>query len=138
MSRVARSGHIMKRFLVFALLGPPVAAVALFLGLLPLAGLLTHGPITMDVSDWLTIYLGSCLSALVLAFFDWMGEVIDIPRRPIGTAIAGWVLAVLALREWLALPDVPGWFVVIGLLGAIPAFICSWVTLKIKTRRFAV
>jgi hypothetical protein len=129
----------MKRFLVFALLGPPVAAIVLFLGFLPLAGLLTHGPITMDVSDWLTIYLGTCVSALVLAFFDWMAEIIDIPRRPIGTAIAGWVLAVLALREWLALPDVPGWFAVIGLLGAIPAFICSWVTVKVKTmRRFAV
>jgi hypothetical protein len=29
----------------------------------------------------------------------------------------------------LALPDLPGWFLAIGLLGAIPAFVCSWVVL---------
>lgn len=130
----------MKRFAIFAILGPPLAAMTLFL-LLPLAGLLLHGRIgAIEIGvGWWTVYLAGIFPALVLAFFDWLAQLIELPRRPIGTAIAGWVLTAVALHEWLALPGVPGWIVAIGLLGAIPAFICSSIALKLKTsRRLAV
>jgi hypothetical protein len=124
----------MRRFLVFAVLGPPLAALTLFLLVLPLASLVHGRGVDIAVPGWFPIYLGSVFPALVLAFFDWLAEVIDLPRRPIGTAIAGWALAAFSLSDWLALPgnDVPGWIVAIGLLGAIPAFICSWVTIRMK------
>jgi hypothetical protein len=61
--------------------------------------------------------------------FDWVTQMIELPYRPIAAAIVGWMLAFLVLREILALPDLPGWFLAIGLLGAIPALVCSWVVL---------
>ncbi len=71
------------------------------------------------------------LAALVVALFDWVASLIEVPSRPIAAAIVGWVLAFLLLREYLALPDLPGWFAAIGLLGAIPGFVCSWLTMKL-------
>jgi hypothetical protein len=59
----------------------------------------------------------------------------DVPRRPFGSAIAGWILAVFALRGFLALPDLPGWFVAIGLIGAVPGFVCSWLTLRVNKKQ---
>jgi hypothetical protein len=103
----------MKRFAIFVMLGPPLATVILFLVLLPVAGLLEGQRIEISIS------------------FDWVAELIGLPHRPIAAAIVGWILAFLVLREILALPDLPGWPIAIGLLGAIPAFVCSWVTLTI-------
>ena len=59
-----------------------------------------------------------------------VASLIEVPYRPVGAAIAG--LAFMLLRGLLARPDLPEWFVAIGLLGAIPGFICSWVTMKIQ------
>ena len=126
----------MKRFLVFAILGPPLAAVTLFLIVLPVAASLIHGRVDIVIPSWSAVYLGSLFPALVLAFFDWLESVIELPRRPIGTGIAGWVLAAISLQYFLALPDLPAWWIgVVGLLGAIPGFICSLVTLKLQNRR---
>ena len=120
----------MKRFAVFAFVGPLTAAATLFLILLPVAGALEGVPIEIS-----TPVLPACsyavLAALVVALFDWVASLIELPLRPIGAAIAGWVLAFILLRGYLALPDLPGWFAAIGLLGAIPGFICSWVTMKL-------
>jgi hypothetical protein len=69
-------------------------------------------------------------AALVVALFDWVASLIEVPFRSIGTGIAGWLLTFFLLRGYLALPDLPGWFAAIGLLGAIPGFVCSWVTMK--------
>ena len=62
--------------------------------------------------------------------FDWVASIIELPLRPIGAGVAGWLMAFLLLREILALPDLPGWFAAIGMLGAIPGFVCSWVTMR--------
>jgi hypothetical protein len=120
----------MKRFAVFAIVGPPVAAFTLFLILLPVAGLLEGVPVEIS-TPVLPAYGYGVLAALVIALFDWVASLMELPFRPIGTAIVGWILAFLLLRGYLALPDLPGWFVAIGLLGALPGFICSWVTMKI-------
>jgi hypothetical protein len=127
----------MKRFLVFAILGPALAAMTLLLVVLPLASLLEGTKIEMSVAgrQMVTVYLVSIFPALMVGLFDWIAELIELPQRPIGTAIVGWVLAVLVLRDWLALPDLTGWFVAIGLIGALPAFVCSWVTLKIRQKQ---
>ena len=117
----------MKRFAIFVLLGPALATVILFLVLLPIAGLLEGQRVQISVSP--SVFPCCLFPALVLAVFDWVTQIIELPYRPIAAAIVGWILAFLVLREILALPDLPGWFLAIGLLGAIPAFVCSWVVL---------
>jgi hypothetical protein len=124
----------MKRFAIFAIAGPLLAAAILFLILLPVAGLLEGVPVQINTSV-VPAYSYAVLAALVVALFDWMASLIELPARPIGAAIAGWVLAFLLLREVLALPDLPGWFAAIGMLGAIPGFVCSWATMKMGTMR---
>jgi hypothetical protein len=74
--------------------------------------------------------LGEVTGSAAVRSIAWIAAIIEVSYRPIGAAIVGWVLAVIVLREILALPDLPGWFMTIGLLGGMPAFICSWVTLK--------
>ena len=123
--RARGNGAGVKRFAIFVLLGPRLATVVLFLMLLPIAGLLEGQRIEISVSP--SAHLSCLLPALVLAVFDWVTQMIELPFRPIAAAIAGWVLTFFGLREILALPDLPGWFLAIGLLGAIPAFVCSWV-----------
>jgi hypothetical protein len=120
----------MKRFAVFAIAGPPLSAAAFYLLLLPVAGLLEGVPIVIDTSVF-SVWSCAVFAALVVALFDWVASIIELPLRPIGAAIAGWVLAFLLLREILALPDLPGWFAAIGMLGAIPGFVCSWLTMKL-------
>jgi hypothetical protein len=123
----------MKRFAIFAIAAPPMAAAVLFLILLPVAGLLEGVPVQISTSV-VPAYSYAVLAALVVALFDWMAAVIELPFRPIGAAIAGWVLAFLLLRDVLALPDLSGWFAAIGMLGAIPGFVCSWLTVKLDRR----
>jgi hypothetical protein len=124
----------MKRFAVFAIVGPPIAAATLFLILLPVAGLLEGVPIEIS-TPVVPAYCYAVLAALVVALFDWVASLIEVPFRPIGAAIVGWVLAFVLLRGYLALPDLPGWFAAIGLLGAIPGFVCSWVTMKLDKKQ---
>ena len=119
----------MKRFAVFAILGPPIAAATFYLLLLPLAGVLEGVPIVVD-TPVLPVWSYAVLAALVVAVFDWVASIIELPLRPIGAAVAGWLMAFLLLREILALPDLPGWFAAVGMLGAIPGFVCSWVTMR--------
>ena len=51
------------------------------------------------------------LAALVFALFDWVAWLIELPLRPVGAAVTGWLMAFLLLCEILALLNVPGWFV---------------------------
>ncbi len=122
-------GILMKRFAVFAILGPPIAAATFYLLLLPLAGVLEGVPVVID-TPVLPVWSYAVLAALVVAVFDWVASIIELPLRPIGAAVAGWLMAFLLLREILALPDLPGWFAAVGMLGAIPGYVCSWVTMR--------
>jgi hypothetical protein len=120
----------MRRFAVFAMVGPPMAAATLFLILLPAAGVLEGVPVEIS-TPVLSVYSYAVLAALVVALFDEVAALIEVPFRPIAAAIVGWLLAFILLRGYLALPDLPGWFVAIGLLGAIPGFVCSWLTINL-------
>ena len=121
----------MRRFAVFAMVGPPMAAATLFLILLPVAGVIEGVPIEIS-TPVLSVYSYAVLAALVVALFDGVAALIEVPFRPIAVAIVGWLLAFILLRGYLALSDLPGWFVAIGLLGAIPGFVCSWLTIKLN------
>ncbi len=123
----------MKRFAIFAIAGPPIAAAVFYLILLPVAGLLEGVPVVIDTSVF-SAWSSAVIAALVVALFDWVASLIELPSRPVAAAVVGWVLAYALLRGYLALPDLPGWFVAIGLLGAIPGFVCSWVVVKVEER----
>jgi hypothetical protein len=122
-------GIVMKRFAVFAILGPPIAAATFYLILLPLAGVLEGVPVVID-TPVLPVWSHAVFASLVVALFDWVAFLIEVPFRPVAAAIVGWVLAFALLRGYLALPDLPGWFAAIGMLGAIPGFVCSWVVTR--------
>ena len=95
----------MKRFAVFAIVGPPAAAFTLFLILLPVAGVLEGVPVEIS-TPVLPAYCYAVLAALVIALFDW---------------------ALIFISSIIG-----AWFVAIGLLGALPGFLCSWVVMKIS------
>jgi len=80
----------MKRFAIFAVLGPALAAVLLWLVLLPLAGLLEGQRIEMSMSAQQvpSVVLICMFAGVVVALFDWITEIIEVPYRPIGAAIA--------------------------------------------------
>jgi hypothetical protein len=100
----------MKRFAIFAMLGPPLAMVILFAVLLPVASLLEGQRIGITVSPSALLY--GIFPALVVALFDWIADA--------------------ALRDTL---DLPGWSMAIGLLGTIPAFVCSSIVLRMDKRQ---
>lgn len=126
----------MKRFAIFAVLGPLLAGATFHLLFLPLASLLEGVwiDISLPAGQFPTSVLTCVFPALVVGLFDWVLELMEVPHRPAASSIAGWFLAVVALREVLALPDLPGWFVAIGLIGAVPAFVCSWLTFKLNQK----
>jgi len=121
----------MKRFAIFAVAGPPLSAAVFYLLLLPMAGLFEGEPVVIDTSVF-SVWSSAVIAALVVALFDWMASLIELPLRPLAAAVAGWVLAFALLRELLALPDLPGWFAAIGMLGAIPGYVCSWATMNLN------
>jgi hypothetical protein len=129
----------MKRFAVFAILGPCLAGMTMLLLVLPVATWLEGVRVEASLSadQVLTAYLVSIFPALVVGLFDWIAEIVELPHRPVGAAIVGWILVVVALRGFLAMPDLPGWLFVVGLIGGIPALICSWVTLKLSQQQSA-
>jgi hypothetical protein len=61
--------NTMKRFAVFAIVGPPLAAATLFLVLLPVAGALEGVPVEIS-TPVASVYSYAVLAALVLALFD--------------------------------------------------------------------
>jgi hypothetical protein len=90
---------------------------------------------SLSADQVLTAYLVSIFPALVVGLFGCITEIIELQHRPVGAAIVGWILAVVALRGFLAMPDLPGWFFAIGLIGGVPALICSWVMLKLSQQQ---
>ena len=71
-------GIVMKRFAVFALLGPPIAGAAFYLILLPLAGMLEGVPVVIS-TPVLPAWSYAVFAALVVAVFDWVASLIEVP-----------------------------------------------------------
>ena len=120
----------MKRLAIFAVTGPLLAPLVLYAMVLPAAGWLEGAPVTIDLA-WrqVPVLMSSCLfAAIAVSVFDWTAAVIQIAVRPLVVAVIGWILAAMTLHNVLALPDLPGWIIAIGLIGAIPSFVCSWLT----------
>jgi len=79
-------GIIMKRFAIFAIAGPPLSAAVFYLLLLPVAGLLEGVPVVIDASVF-SVWSYAVFAALIVALFDWVASLIELPLRPIAAAI---------------------------------------------------
>lgn len=116
----------MKRFLIFAALFPP-------LGMLIAIAAVAEARRYFDTSFtfWMLgiAYIVGLVPALLSATADWALSENPICFRMIGTAAAGTVSIIAAVAafnftEMLVAPVV----VLIALMGAIPAAICSWLS----------
>jgi hypothetical protein len=107
----------MKRFLIYLLLFPALATVSFFAVLYILTGAVVD-----SLSGPATVYLAFIGSALVVALVDWFAARTRVPGIIAATLFA-YGAAVLAVT-WAGTIDV--W--VFGLVGAIPAAVCSWLS----------
>jgi len=114
----------MKRFLIFALLFPAIA-VAEFFALLSMAlGMFPDNPQALFVVGW--AYVVGVVPALICAVVDLLLRKTRIPAL-IGTTLVGYGIAILAgltIFDW----GLIGKILVFGLIGAIPAAVCSWLS----------
>ena len=111
----------MKRFLIFAAIAPPLGFIVAFWVMLQIANWLAGSPGTFDVAQVMmlpTIYLIGLIPALLL------------------TALFGCAISYLPLigAPWMGFVHGP-YVVLFGLIGAVPAAVCSWLATE---RRAAV
>ena len=107
----------MKRFLIYLLLFPAIAATSLYAVLYILTGAVVDslsGPAFVCL-----MFIGP---ALVVALVDWLVSRTRIPGLIAPTLFAGGTSVLAA--AWAGTIDI----LVFGLVGAIPAGLCSWLS----------
>lgn len=107
----------MKRFLIFAVLVPPVA-LAVFL-VPEAAAISTMGNIFMTLA---LLYPIGLIPAALTAVVDWSLSGRSNYLRMAVTVIFAIILAELIAQQGLGVP----WSPRVWLIGAIPAALCSW------------
>ena len=118
----------MKRFLIFIFLFPGIATVVLFAFISIGVGALPDNPQAIFVVGW--GYVVGVVPALVCAVVDLLLGKIRIPAV-IGTTLVGYGIAILAgltIFDWGLIERI----LAFGLIGAIPAAVCSWLSGKHK------
>jgi len=114
----------MKRFLIFVCLFPGIAT-AVFLALLSIAvGALPDNPAAVFLVGW--GYIVGVVPALVCAMVDLLLSKTRV-RGIIGTTLVGYgigVLLSLVVFDYRLI----GRIMAFGLIGAIPAAVCSWLS----------
>ncbi|MGM4885378.1 hypothetical protein AB7813_06915 [Tardiphaga sp. 20_F10_N6_6] len=111
----------MKRLLIFLLLFPAVATVAFYAVTYVLTGAAVDsgtGPVFM--------YLVFIVPGLLVALLDWLIARTSMPAVMTTTLLA-YGLSVLAMALLLGSSKQ---LVALGLIGAIPAAVCSWLSNK--------
>ena len=116
----------MKRFLIFICLFPALALLGLFAFISVAIAALPDNPEAIVLVGW--AYVVCAVPALICALAD-----LFFARRRIlpiaGTALVGYgmaLLAALAIFDW----GLTGRILAFGLIGAIPAAICSWLSAR--------
>ncbi len=128
----------MRRLLTFALLGPPLGFVTLFVyGVLKsgrLAELSAWPAIIMFMPFAYMIGIGPALVAWVADAF--LARVLRLEFRMIASAVAGYAAA--ALFMYLLWDHATTrWAFEYGIIGAIPALACSWIADRVQKGRTA-
>jgi hypothetical protein len=128
-----------KRFLIFALLGPPLGFVTFFWGLLQAWNLLAGAPSTFDIHQVVLLplaYLFGILPALAAALFDHVLAKRNVRWRVLWTTLLGYLAGFFPIMEVL-IPGLmhPSFLLLFGLVGAVPAAVCSWLSGPKTARR---
>jgi hypothetical protein len=110
--------HSMKRFLIFLFLFPAIATVSFYAVLYVLTGAVVD-----SLSGPGIMYLVSIGPGLVLALVDWLFAKTPIPAV-IGTTFFAYGALVLFWAWDGSAKDI----LALGLIGAIPAAVCSWLS----------
>ena len=120
----------MKRFVIFAAVAPPLGFIVAFWMLLQIANWVAGGPSTFDLAQVVmlpTVYLVGVIPALLTAWFDHVLAKREMPYRIALTAVFGYFVSYVPLvgaflMGFMHDPTV----VLLGLVGAVPAAVCSW------------
>jgi hypothetical protein len=116
----------MKRFLIFAVLFPPLALV-IFNAPDVIA---RHDFRLMDSSSFQMAYAIVVIPALLLAWVDWALSAKPTRLRVVGTAVTAALAAVLIVRFLSGGSDDLWPVLMVGLVGGVPAAVCSWLSDK--------
>ncbi|MBI3702153.1 MAG: hypothetical protein HY242_17150 [Afipia sp.] len=111
----------MKRFLIFLGLFPALAAVSLAAWISIQLWILPDNPEAYKLVGW--AYVVCAVPALVIAFADTVFRRSRIPAV-IGTALVGYAIA-FAVAVWIFDSGLVQRILTFGLIGALPAAICS-------------
>jgi hypothetical protein len=122
----------LKRFLIFALLGPPLGLLTGMWVMLPLLNWSQGGPVVFDYHrfDLMPLaYVVGILPALLAAAFDGVLARRRVRFRPLWCALFGFALGFLPLvgARWVGFLH-GSLDASLGVLGAAPAAICSWLS----------
>jgi hypothetical protein len=110
----------MKRFLIYLFLFPAIATASLYAVLYILTGAVVD-----SLSGPAFVYLMFIGPALVVALVDWLASRLSVLAGVTAATLFAYGVAVLAVT-WAGTTYV----LVFGLVGAIPAAVCSWLSNK--------
>lgn len=120
----------MRRFLIFAALFPPLAFVVAMWGMLQVLNWALGERSTADYHQLVLLpvaYVVAILPALLAALVDEILARTKVRYRMLWTALAGYVLIYAPLLTSLSTRSVHGpYLLLFGIIGAVPAAICSW------------
>ena len=127
----------MKRFVIFAAIAPPLGFIVAFWVMLQIANWLAGSPGTFDVAQVMmlpTIYLVGLIPALAAAWFDHALSTRNLSHRVPLTTLFGYAISYLPLigAPWMGFVHGP-YVVLFGLIGAVPAAVCSWLATERRT-----
>jgi len=124
----------LRRFLIFALLGPPIGMLTGMWVMLPVLNWSQGGAAVFDYHQLDLVplaYVVGLLPAVLAAAFDGVLAKLRVRFRPLWCALFGFAVAFLPLVGALKMGFLHGHLVAsLGLLGAAPAVICSWLSGK--------
>jgi len=120
----------MRRFLIFGLLFPPLAFVVAFWGMLQILNWALGEKSTADYHQLILLpvaYVVVLLPAMLTAAVDNVLAARNIPYRILRTTLAGYLFIFFPLLAALLTGSVHGpYLLLFGIIGAVPAAICSW------------
>jgi hypothetical protein len=129
----------MKRFLIFAILGPSLGFVTLFWGLLGTLGLALGEPPAIHAGQIVLLPMAYALGlapALIAAAFDHTLARWRVRLRILWTALFGTAAAYLILlTAWMDGSVHGPYLLAFGLVGAVPGAICSWISSRLPGGR---
>jgi hypothetical protein len=121
-------GVIMKRFVIFAVLFPPIAFAIAFWIILQIANVASGEHITAEFHQIMLLplaYMAGIVPALLAALVDHLFA--NRRYRMLWTVIGGYIFIYLPLLAPMMVKFIDGpEALLFGISGAVPAAICSW------------